>query len=163
MALTTTQAQTLKAAIDANPTWAAFPNTSDGAFGLAILLNEEATPAYVVWRTSLGLSEITQNGFTWVEVDNLTVGKARIWEWMFDNETRSINPSKVNIRDGIIEVWRGTAAKLAVQAVVFSHCKRNASEVEKILATGLGSDADPAVMSFEGTVSYADVQAARNI
>ena len=64
-----------------------------------------------------------QNGFDWVEVDNLTVGKARIWEWLFDNATTTINPSKANVRAGIAECWKGTAAKLAVQAAVLAHCK----------------------------------------
>jgi hypothetical protein len=33
--------------------------------------------------------------------------------------------------------------------------------VEKLLATGTGSDGSPATMGFEGPISYQDVQAAR--
>lgn len=159
--LTTAQLQAIKAAIDADPVLSAQPLNSDGAFFIAVELNKEASPAFVVWRTSVPLDEITSNGFAWTLVDALSAGTARIWEWMFDNASRSINPSKANIRQGIADVWSGTAAKLQVQASVLSHCKRNATRAEKILASGTGTTESPAVMGFEGALSYQDVEQAR--
>ena len=161
MALTTEQQAALRAYIDSVPAWAALPNDSSSALLIAQAMQAEADPAFVVWRTSVSKDEIMQNGFDWVEVDNLTVGKARIWEWLFDNGASAINPSKANVRAGIAECWKGTAAKLAVQSAVLDHCKRNANILEKVLATGTGSDASPATMGYEGTVAYWDVQAAR--
>lgn len=163
MALTPQQLAALKAHIEADPALAAQPNNSDGAFAIAAALNQPAAPTFVVWKSSLALETITSNRFEWVEVDSLSVGKARIWEWMFGNPARSINPSKDNVRAGIMEVWKGTAAKLAVQAAVLAHCKRAASRAEKLFATGTGSDAAPAVMGFEGDVSYQDVREAREL
>lgn len=159
--LTTQQLQTIKAAILADPVLAAQPNTPDGAFAIAQALNGPSNPAFTVWRTFVPLTDITQNGFTWTLVDALSVGTARIWEWMFDNPDRAINPSKANIRQGIADVWSGTAGKLAVQATVLGHCKRVATRVEALLATGTGSDASPGTMTFEGTISYQDVLDAR--
>ena len=159
--LTTAQAQAIKAVIVADQVLSAYPLNSDGAFAIAAALNLEASPAFVVWRTSVPQDEITQNGFTWTEVDNLSVGKARIWEWLFLNESRSMNPSKANVRAGIVECWSGTAGKVAVQASVFSHCKRNATRAEKALATGTGTDATPAKMDYEGALSYQDIEQAR--
>jgi hypothetical protein len=161
--LTTAQAQAIKAVILADPALAAQPMNSDGDFAIAAALNLDATPAFVVWKSSVRQDDITQNGFAWAEVDNLTVGKARIWEWLFLNDTRSMNPAKANVRAGIVECWSGTAGKVAVQTAVFSHCKRNASRAEKALATGTGSDATPAVMGYEGALSYQDVSIARAI
>lgn len=161
MALTNAQLQTLKAAILADPELAAFPNTLDGAFDLAVKLQETAAPAFVVWRTSVSQSEIILNGFDWTRVDNLSVGKARIWEWMF--QFGSIDPSKVNVRAGIDTVWVGTQADLNVRAAVYVHCKRSANRGEKIFATGTGSDASPATMAVEGTINYQDIFAARNL
>lgn len=158
--LTPQQAATLAADIAADPAFAGLPQNSDGAFAIAAAYNLAASPAFIVWRTSVNQDEITQNGFTWSEVDNLTIGKARIWEWLFDNAERSFNPSKANVRAGIVECWSGTAGKLAVQAVVLGHCKRSATRIEKLLSTGTGSDAVPATMGFAGDVSYADVQQA---
>ena len=80
--LTTEQKATLKAFVEADTTLNQIPQTYDGAYALADALKAEATPAYVVWRTSVSAEEIMSNGFVWTAVDTLTVGKARIWDWM---------------------------------------------------------------------------------
>jgi len=159
--LTDAQKQMLKAAIEADQALAAQPINSDGAFVIADALNQPVAPDYIVWRTSVELEEITQNGFDWTLVDALNVGQARIWEWLFGNPSRTINPSKPNVRQGIANVWTGSAPKNAVQVAVLGHCKRKATRIEKLLATGTGSDASPATMGFEGPLSYQDVQDAR--
>jgi hypothetical protein len=159
--MTTQQLQTLRTAIDADPTMSAFPNTQDGAFDLAAYLDQPAAGPFVVWRTSVARGEILQNGFDWTRLDNLSVGKARVWSDIFVDG--SINPSKVNVRAGIDAVWVGTAADLAVRAAVYVHCKRSATRAEKIFATGTGSDATPATLVIEGLLNYQDVFAARNL
>jgi hypothetical protein len=73
----------------------------------------------------------------------------------------TLNASKANIRAGIDAAWVGTAADLVVRATIYTHCKRLASRIEKLLATGTGSDAAPATMSFEGAISWQDVEQAR--
>lgn len=127
---------------------------------VARLLNLPST--FVVWKRSVSQDEIMQNGFNWTQVDNLTAGKARIWEWLFQNPMRSINPSKANVRAGIAECWSGTAERNAVQAVVLGHCKRVANVAERYFATGAGTDATPGNLVFEGTVSIDDIGAALN-
>jgi hypothetical protein len=107
--------------------------------------------SFVCWKTNVSEDEIMQNGFDWTQVDNQTVGKARIWDWLFRNTNKSINPSKVNVRAGIDEAWKGTSAMLAVRAAVYVHCKRTANEGEKVFATGTGTDAIPGTFSVEGT------------
>ena len=154
MYLSPEQQTTLKAAILADS--ALNQIYTDGDLGaLASALNADSST--IVWRTSVTKDEIMQNGFDWVEVDNLTVGKARIWEWLFDNQTSSINPAKDNVRAGIAECWKGTAAKLAVQAAVLAHCKRNASVLESLFVTGTGTTASPALLGVEGDVSWYDL------
>lgn len=160
--LTPAQKTTLAAHIAASPDLNAIPNTWDGAYAIAELLQLPAEPAFIVWKTRVTQDEVMQNGFDWVLVDNLTVGKGRIWEWLFDNESSTINPSKANVRAGIAECWKGTAPMLAQQAVILGHCKRQASRLEKLFATGAGSDASPATMTLEGSINYNDVYEARN-
>ena len=157
--MTPEQLATLKAAINSNQTWAALPMTSGGALVIAEAMNQLANPAFIVWRTNVTDAEIMQNGFDWTRVDNLSVGKARVWDWMF--RFGSINPAKVNVRAGIDQTWVGTAADLAVRAAVYVHCKRSATVAEKLFATGTGSDLSPSDMSFEGNVSADDVAQAR--
>lgn len=163
MALTPQQLQTLKTYINATPELAAWPNNSDGNIEIAKVLNLDAAPTFTVWRTSVTWDEIMLNGMDWARVDNLSVGKARIWDWMFQNGNRAFNPSKPNIRAGIDATWVGTAADLAVRASVYTHCKRPATVVEKLLATGTGTDQSPATLTFEGPLSHYDVEAARTL
>ena len=160
MALTTEQLATLKAAILADPVLAAFPAGSDGSYAIAAELNKPAAPEFVVWKTSVQVDEIMRNGMDWTRVDNLTVGKSRIWDWM--SRLGSFNPSKTNIRAGIDAAWVGTAADLAVRATIYTHCKRAATVVEKLFASGTGTTADPATLTFEGAITWQVVDAARN-
>jgi len=157
--MTPEQQSTLKAAILADPVLAALPMNSDGAYAIADIINQTADPAFIVWKTAVSIDEIMRNGMDWARVDNLSVGKARIWDWL--GRLGTVDASKVNVRAGIDAAWVGTAADLAVRAAIYVHCKRSASVVEKLLATGTGSDGSPATMGFEGPISYQDVQAAR--
>ena len=160
MALTTEQLQLLKAAILADPVLAAYPNSGPGNWAIAEALNALSNPAVIVWKTSVSIDEIMRNGMDWARVDNLTVGKARIWDWL--GRLGSFDASKPNIRAGIDATWVGTAADLAVRAKVYVHCKRTATRAEAVLASGTGTDASPAVMGWEGLLQYIDVEAARN-
>lgn len=81
--MTPEQLLAIKTVIGADPALSVQPLNSDGAFFIAQELNKEASPAFVVWKTRVALDEITSNGFTWTLVDALSVGNARIWEWMF--------------------------------------------------------------------------------
>lgn len=158
--LTTEQAAALKADVEADQVLSALPHTADSAFAIAAAYEVDTDPAFIVWKTQVIKDEITQNGFDWTRLDNLSVGKARVWDALFENQSFSMNPSKPNVRAGIEEVWKGSAADLAVRAAVYVHCKRTANRLEALLATGTGTDAEPATMTYVGTLSYSQVQSA---
>ena len=154
MALTSAQLATLKAAILADGTLNQM--YVDGNLdGLRNGVNATASPAFIVWKTDVSIDEIMRNGMDWARVDNLSVGKARIWDWM--SRLGQFDASRTNVRAGIDACWVGTAADLAVRTAVYIHCKRSASFAEKVLATGTGTDAVPATMVFEGQVSLNDL------
>jgi hypothetical protein len=163
--LTTTQETTLKAYILATPAYSSFVAVQDWN-SIATDLALDYSPAFFVWKTSVNLDEIMQNGFDWTQVDNQTVGKARIWEWMFNNQNRTIDPSKANVRAGIDESWKGTAAMLAVRTSVYGHCKRAANKLEKLFAIGAGTEASPSTLAIgdsgyvEGPIHWAEIQQA---
>lgn len=161
MSLTAAQKTILKAAIAAelDSTFVAL-RQAGGTGQMAEWFNQPST--VVVWRTSVPKDEITMNGFDWTRLDNLSVGKARVWDGLFDNAQRITNPAKPNVRAGIDTVWVGTAADLAVRAAVYVHCKRFATRAEKLFATGTGTTQEPALMGFEGGVSDYDVVRAVN-
>lgn len=157
--LTAQQLILIRDAILADATLAAIPNNPDGAFAIADALNLPAVPEFIVWRTSVSVDEIMRNGMDWARVDNLSVGKARIWDWL--GRLGTFDASRPNVRAGIDATWVGTTADLAVRAQVYTHCKRPATRAERILATGTGSNATPGTMTFEGDITYQDVLQAR--
>lgn len=153
-ALTEAQYTALRNDILADQALAA--DVAAGNYG-AITDAYNATTTYVVWKTAVTDREIQANAaFDWTRVDNLSVGKARIWDLMFKFGT--INPSLSNVRAGIDATWVGTAADLAVRAAVYTNCKRFARRIEKLFATGAGTDASPSVMSYEGSIPFTDVR-----
>jgi len=158
--LTSAQKPILKAYIAADATLAAWYATGRMAEEVANALNLPAVPEFVVWKSAVTPDEIMKDGMDWTQIDNLTVGKARIWEWM--TRLGAFDASKPNIRAGIDAAWVGTAAMLAVRAAVYTHCKRAATRAEMALATGTGTTASPATMGYEGALVYADVDAAMN-
>lgn len=160
--LTTEQKATLKTFILAEPDYADFVSGQDWD-SIARDMQNPANPAFTVWKTSVTQDEIMQNGFDWTQVDNQTVGKWRIWEALFDNQQTTINPSKANVRAGIDEAWKGTAAMLAVRAAIYVHCKRSANKLEKLFSTGTGTDNSPATLGtgesgfIEGSIHWYEI------
>lgn len=170
MSMTAEQLATLKADILADPALAGQPNNSDGNTVIRAAYGRQAVPEYLVWRSSVPQTEIMLNGFDWTRVDNLSVGKARIWEWMFDNPGKAIDPSKANIRAAINAVWVGTQADLDVRAAVYTHCRRACNRCERLFVSATpggsgtrGSTANPDVADFVGLPTLDEIETARNL
>ena len=148
--MTPAQLATLKAAILAETDSALVAlRTANDETGMANWYNADSTK--ICWKSKVNIDEIMRNGMDWARVDNLSVGKARIWDWM--GRLGTIDPSKPNIRSGIDATWVGTSADLVVRAAVYVHCKRTATKAEALFTTGVGSDASPAVFDWEGFVN----------
>lgn len=159
--LTPLQLATLKTAILAETDSEFITYINSGATGaMADFYNKNSSPAFTVWKTAVGKDEITQNGFDWTRLDNLNIGKARVWDGLFDNASRTTNPSKSNVRAGIETVWVGTAADLAVRAQIYVHCKRIATRAERLYATGTGTNLSPGILVFEGFITNGDIELA---
>lgn len=155
--LTAPQIATLKQLVLSDPTANGYAAVGDDV-ALAAWLNGSTTT--VVWRTDASVDAIMRNGMDWARVDNLSVGKARIWDWM--GRLGVLDCSKPNIRAGIDATWVGTAADLAVRTTVYTHCKRAATRAEAALATGTGTDATPAVLGWEGAIDFATASRIRS-
>ena len=117
---------------------------------LANLYNADAAPAFVVWRTSIPPADYRE-AIVWTEVDALTVGKARIWEWITQSMTGNLNAASANVRQGLLDCW---ASNTTTRTQLTAAAKRNASRIEKLFATGTGSTASPATMAVEGPIGY---------
>lgn len=156
--LTSAQASALKAAVTAStdPIIVALRAQWPGdvaaiSQALADEFNKPAAPAFIVWRTAVPVSEILANAIGWTAVDALTVGKARIWEWM--SKLNQIDASKANIRQGIADCF-GAASATTTQITAIA--KRSATRFEQVFATGTGSTGSPATMTIEGVGTMQD-------
>lgn len=161
MPMTTEQVAALRAAILADPALAAWRQERRDDL-IADYYNQPAVPTFNVWRTFVTKEEVYGNGFNWVAIDDVAEVKWRVWAELFDNEARAFAPSKANVRAAVVEVWKGNAAKLAVQTYILNKCKRMANRVERLFATGAGTDAAPGDLVFEGTLSTNDISAILN-
>ena len=149
------QYQALKTAALADQTAASYIATGNDQ-ALADWFNA-VDAAYYVWRTSIQPTEYRE-AVVWTEVDALTVGKARIWEWITQTMTMPIDASKTNVRQGIADCW---ASNTTTRANLLTAAKRNATRAEKLLATGAGTSGSPSVMGYEGNLSAAEASLVR--
>lgn len=168
MALTPAQKTTVKNDILANADLSAQPLTADGAYAIADLYNALAAPDFIVWKTRVSEREIT----------SLTSDENTVWSWpayiarneaerngwarMFTG-TYSINPALLQVRQGLADIFSGTANSAPAQRThLLAMGKRKATRIEKLLASGTGTTASPATMTLEGRISFQDVLDARN-
>lgn len=151
------QTQTLAAALRADTDPAVVTaRTQRNDAELARLYNADTT--FIVWRTAVYPQEYRE-AIVWTAVDALSAGKARIWEWITQGMTASIDATKTNIRQGIADAWGASSATgLALQGI----SKRPASKAEKLYVTGTGTTANPGLLTWEGPLSVNDVSRALN-
>lgn len=187
MALTLTQLQAIKADIAANPDLAAVPAGLDGCYEIARLYNLPPAVAMSVWRTDTPVSAIF-DAITWA---NYTPNDAADGTQLYQNRCYLVAIKQMNLqtmlthtpintanpltrgglRDALIQLPTGlagviTSAGGASGVTVLNACLRNASRIEKALATSLqASDTTGTVaarvMGFEGRVSFSDIEQAR--
>ena len=148
--LTEAQRATLLADILANQDTAAKYQIGDLS-SLAELYNAAASPAFTVWRSVLtpeqARTAIT-GGDGLAQLDNLTAGKRDSLFWTFDGDTY---PANADQRAAIVNLC-GTQNSL--KTAILAAQKRTASRIEKLFATGTGSDASPATLVVEGPIGY---------
>lgn len=175
--LDTTQQAILKSDILNTPALSSLIFSNPGA--ITTFYNTVASGPYVVWQTSFPV----KNAYDQIIWANLTPNDAADGTTLWTNRSlacqgkqfniqtllqgrESIDASKTSLRaglqDGLTQIPSGangttrSAGWVALQTAM----QRNANNIEKLFATGLGTTASPSVMGFEGTVSDNDVSTA---
>lgn len=152
--MTPAQLLSLKALALADPVAAALITSADDQ-GLADWLNAPQ-PTHYVWRSVL-TPEMSRSAITLgaTQLDALTVGKRDSLFWLLQQTTIPSDPA---VRAAIDDLC-GTqnTLKAALQAAQ----KRTTTRAEKALATGTGTAASPALLSWEGFFSAADASGVR--
>jgi hypothetical protein len=156
MHLTTAQLAVLKADI-----LTSFPGAGpddDSNAAIAAAYNFAASPVFRVWKTSL-LTMDVKKSVVWTEFIGRSAGEREAFIFMLSDG--KINPSDVNVRQGIADVFSGGTGA-ATRAALIALAKRDATRAERLFATGEGSDATPGTLTVEGNLSGQDISAARN-
>lgn len=159
-----TQYAALKASILADPSLADAVAAADD-LAIAAAYNAPASPDYWAWRTSVSHSEVvgitTGDGTTWSWPAFIarSQGERDGWRQMFSGGP--IDPSQANVRQGIADIFSGSANNAPQQrAHLLTVARRKASRFEKLFATGDGSTTAPGTLAVEGPLSYSDVSIA---
>ena len=152
--LTTSQVATLRTTCQADIGCAALAAAADD-IGLAAWLNSvDAT--CTVWRSDVTVLEVNKV-MVWTEIDALTVGKARIWDWM--SRLGVLDAREANIRQGLSD---GFSAATATRTALIALAKRAPTRAERALASGACTSGSPSIMTFVGLVTYAEASLIRS-
>jgi hypothetical protein len=154
--LTSSQLTTVKTAILADPVLA--PLTSGpGTDYLAVVnaMNSAATPTFVVWKSLVPNADV---GKTFVASGLSAMSAAnndRLVSFALWNPG-GVQPFRADHRQFFDDVF-SIAAGASTRAALLALWKRPANRVEKLFATGVGSDASPAQLVYEGGITLADM------
>lgn len=123
--------------------------------GLADAYNAIAVPTFTVWKTEITRNEVGKT-FVASALAAITAGNndklANFAAW---NET--VDPSRADQRAFFDDIF-SVAAGATTRAALLVLWKRQATRLEKLFAVGTGSDAVPATMTVQGSISYIEFQ-----
>lgn len=153
--LSPAQVTTLKATCAADPTCTALGAAADD-IGLAAWFNASDPANCIVWRHDITIPE-AHAVMVWTEVDAMSVGKARIWEWM--RNVQVLDARQLNIRQGLSDAF---ASATATRTALLALAKRPATRAERALASGVCTSGSPSIMTLTGAISFADASQIRS-
>lgn len=141
------------------------PNNPDGNLAVAGWYNLTASPSFTLWRKSVPLAEIavTLNGAELAGLSTLNHTRLQTVITLV-NASGGANPSVTDQRAFWDDIFSG-AGGTNTRAALLVLWKRLASNIDKLFATGTGTDAVPAISVFgDGVLADAsDVNSALNL
>jgi hypothetical protein len=159
--LTQAQLITLNTDIKADPVLNAFPNDQDGNEKIVKAYEQLAAPSFTVWKSNVEIVKIGDN-IVATELAGLSTLNATRLQTVVMLSAGGINPSLPDRRAFFDDIFSGVGGA-ATRAKLLILWKRLATRLEKLYATGTGSDPTPAILVVEGTISHQEVNSARNL
>ena len=154
--MTPAQLQTLKAYILADQSLSA--QIAAGNFqAVADQLNQQASPTYVVWRSNVSIDE-TGNAWQGTDIDGMSALNMQRLQLLISSATDGVFDMRRADRRVGFENPFGTSANNASRVAMRAVGRRTATVAEKLLSTGTGSEAAPAITTFEGDVGWETVK-----
>lgn len=168
MPLTPAQKATVKADILADGELNSKPNNTDGNSAISDLYKVIVSPDYWVWRTQIPKDEITQkvsqDGTSFIWAGNgfisRTVTEIACWSELF--ASGSCNASLPNVRQAFNDIFNGAGNAALNRTHLLAVGRRKSNRLEKLLATGAGTSANPSLMGYEGSLSPGEIEEIRS-
>ncbi len=157
MAFSHAQLLQLKTAILADPILVAAIAIPDLGI-ISEALNAPASPAFIVWKTMVQLSEVGTS-FNGAELATRSTADNTRLQTLAMYLGNGLNPSIIGVRQFFDDIFSG-AGGVTTRASLLALWKRLATRAEQILATGTGSNAVPALLTFEGNINNGDIDLA---
>ena len=160
--LTDAQKATLKAAILAETDSTLVEERDAGGMGeVAEWYSGVASPTFTVWKSTVTSREV-MNSVTFSGAGGFiqrTQGERDAFMMLIANG--GIEPWRSNIRQAFSDIFSGSGTGAPeTRAALLALSKRPALRIEKVFATGTGSDASPATLVWEGGIDGTDISAA---
>ena len=133
--------------------------TANDKPSMAMWFNAPTSPAIIVWKNSVTVSEVGR-AMNSSEVAGLTTANTNRLQVMAAYSGGAFNPSITDVRAGFDSVFSG-AGGTNTRAALLALYKRTATRFEDLFKTGTGTDASPATLStldargaiIQGTIS----------
>lgn len=158
LAVTFTNAQLLilKAAIAAetDPTFVAARNANDKVT-MAAFYNATPLVQFTVWKSSVALPLVGKS-FNGTELAGLTTGNQQRLQTIGVYFEQGVDPSRADVRQMFDDIFSG-AGGVTTRANLLVLWKRAATRLEKLYATGTGTDLSPATLVLEGLVTSSQI------
>lgn len=154
MALSTAQVQILRTALLANvdATFVSYRNA--GATG-AMADWYNTAGAKIAWKTNVSVGTVGDN-VVGTELAGLTSLNITRLQCILQMSPSGVNPSLSDRRAFFDDVFSGAGGALT-RAKLLALWKRPMTRGEEVFATGTGTDASPALLGFEGSITNEDV------
>lgn len=154
MTLTTQQKTALKANILADGTLAGSVAAQDWD-AVAAVYNAAASPAFTVWKSMVTWTQIGDK-INSTELVGLTTGKLTQLQTFALIAPGGISPANSDRRDALDQIFSASSGTITRPALLALY-KRLALRIEKVFATGTGTDPVPATLGVEGTVTSQNI------
>jgi len=148
--MSTAQRATLKTHILATPDLTAAYTNGDLTL-LASLLNSSASPSFTLWKSNVTIREVGDN-INGSELAGLSTLNTTRLQTVVMLSQFGVNPSLADRRAFFDDIFSG-AGGTTTRAQLLVLWKRLSTRLEKVFATGTGSDAVPAILVIEGPIT----------
>lgn len=154
-ALTPQQLTTLKTDINANSATLSIAIAQRDGPTIAAFYNAIASPSFTVWKSMVPINLIGK-AFDNTELAGLTTANQTRLQTLAMFLAGGVDPSQATNRAFFDDIFSG-AGGANTRVKLLSLWKRLATRAEKLFAIGTGSDAAPATLVMEGTLSGQDI------